>query len=99
VVIVCGHLVIHEGKRELFLSGSREAIIAARKIKECLDFSVSADFIEENRVNIFESWKTKKALNEFRGSGPGEDLTMHINDANIKGKRTIWTVLDAAIVA
>lgn len=84
MVIVCGHLYIHEGKRQLFLSGSREAVIAARKIKECLDFAVSADLADENRVNIFETWKTKKALKEFRGSGPGEDLTMHIKDAHIK---------------
>ncbi len=84
VVIVYGFLEIQKGKRKAFLSGSREAILAARQNKSCLDFSVSADLIEENRVNIFESWKTKKALNEFRGSGPGEDLSAHILNASIE---------------
>jgi quinol monooxygenase YgiN len=84
MIFVYGKLEIYRGKRELFLSGSRAAILAARENEDCFDFSVSADLIEENRVNVFEVWRTRKALHEFRGSGPSEDLSALIESAHIE---------------
>ena len=74
MIIVSGKLKIQEGKRDEFLDRSKSSIIAARKAIGCIDFSVSPDPIEANRVNIFEEWNSKPELDDFRGSGPSDDL-------------------------
>jgi quinol monooxygenase YgiN len=68
--IVAGRLILKPGLRNEFIEASREAIINARKLEACEDFCVSPDPIDENRVNVFEKWKSQKALEEFRNSGP-----------------------------
>ena len=75
MIIVAGKLFVDPSNRSQFIKGSIVAIQAARDTEGCLDFSVSADELDKGRVNIFELWKTKKALEAFRGSGPGEDLS------------------------
>ena len=72
-IIVAGKLRIKSGKRDEFIQKSIEAISLARKLDACEDFSVSVDPIDENRVNIFEKWKSHKSLEDFRNSGPNND--------------------------
>ena len=74
VIIVAGTLTIKAGWREQFIEKSRESILQARKNEACVDFSVSPDPIDFNRVNIFEKWKSRSALDEFRRSGPESDV-------------------------
>jgi quinol monooxygenase YgiN len=40
------------------------------KAPGCLDVSVSADPFEEGRVNIFEDWESKEALEAWRARAP-----------------------------
>jgi quinol monooxygenase YgiN len=40
----------------------------------CEDFSVSADPVDSTRVNIFEKWQSRAALDAFRNAGPESDL-------------------------
>lgn len=68
-IIVAGKLRLKSGKRDEFIEKSIEAISLARSLDDCEDFSVSADPIDENRVNIFEKWKSRKSLEDFRNSG------------------------------
>jgi quinol monooxygenase YgiN len=72
-IIVAGKLKLKSGKRKEFIEKSIEAISHARKLDGCEDFSVSIDPIDENRVNIFEKWQSRKSLEEFRNSGPDND--------------------------
>lgn len=74
MIIVSGKLEIEEGKRDEFINRSKSSIAAARKAKGCVDFCVSPDPLEPNRVNIFEEWESKSALDEFRAGGPADDL-------------------------
>ena len=73
-VFVAGKLALKPGHREAFIAASRDAIIKARATHECLDFSVSPDPVDENRVNIFEKWTSRAALDTFRDSGPDTGL-------------------------
>jgi len=73
-IIVAGKLTIKSGARDEFIKQSREAILRARKKEACEDFSVSPDPIDLKRVNIFEKWQSRSALNAFRGSGPESDF-------------------------
>jgi hypothetical protein len=83
VIIVAGHLVIKVGKRDEFLEKSKEAVVAARENSHCLDFNVSADLVSKNRVCIYERWEDRDAMENFRGKGPGEDLSSIIDGAEI----------------
>ena len=69
-VIVAGKLLVKPGSRDEFLNSSGPAILAARNHPECRDFAVSPDPIDEDRVNIFEFWQSRSALDSFRNSGP-----------------------------
>lgn len=83
MIIVAGKLFIEKGKRQDFLASSREAMIQARATPGCRDFVVSADPLDEARVNIFEEWETEAALIQFRGNGPDDALTSLIVDASV----------------
>lgn len=73
-IIVAGKLIVKSGTRDEFIKKSLEAILLARKNEACLDFLVSPDPIDMNRVNIFEKWKSHFELNAFRESDPEDDM-------------------------
>ena len=70
MIIVSGHLVVDPDERDRVVELSREPVVAARATTGCLDFAVSADPVEPDRVNISERWADREALDRFRGSGP-----------------------------
>ena len=45
----------------------------ARRTAGCLDFTITADLIDPGRVNIFERWESRTAVETFRSSGPSDD--------------------------
>ncbi|MDO9338560.1 MAG: antibiotic biosynthesis monooxygenase family protein [Caulobacter sp.] len=69
MIIVAGEIHLKPGQRDAFLQAARAAIEMARAAEGCLDFAVSADTVEADRVNIFERWASVEALEAFRGSG------------------------------
>lgn len=84
MIIVSGRLYIAPGRREAFLTGSREAVEAARRAPGCRDFVVAADPLEADRVNVYEEWESETKLEAFRGEGPGEDLSALIIRASVR---------------
>lgn len=73
-IIVAGKLTIKPGRRDEFIARSIDAVVQARAHDSCEDFSVSADPVDSTRVNIFEKWQSRAALNAFRNAGPESDL-------------------------
>jgi quinol monooxygenase YgiN len=73
-IIVAGKLTIQPGRRDEFVARSIDAVVQARAHNACEDFSVSADPVDAMRVNIFEKWQSRAALDAFRGAGPESDL-------------------------
>lgn len=73
-ILVAGHLIIQTGLRDAFVERSQSAIRLARSHEDCLDFAVSPDVLDGNRVNIFEKWRSRAALEAFRNAGPEDDL-------------------------
>jgi len=73
MIIVAGSLQVDPSDRAAFVEGSAEAVRLARATPGCLDFAVSADTVQNDRVNIFERWETEDALAVFRGGGPAGD--------------------------
>ena len=73
-VIVAGKLTIKPGSRDEFVRRSQAAVLLARQNEACADFAVSADPSDPDRVNIFEKWASRQALEAFRSAGPEDDL-------------------------
>jgi quinol monooxygenase YgiN len=73
-IIVAGRLTIKPGWRDEFVARSIDAVVQARAHDACEDFSVSADPVDSTRVNIFEKWQSRAALDAFRNAGPESDL-------------------------
>ncbi len=84
MIIVSGRITTKAGKRQAFLKGSHDAVVAARKAEGCRDFSVSADLVEPDRVNVYEEWQSEKAMMTFRGDGPDDDLSALIKSAEVR---------------
>src|SRR5680860_688160 len=73
MLIVAGYLRVVEAERDGFVNGSRVVVEQARRADGCLDFALSADLVEPDRVLVFERWDDRAAVEAFRGSGPGDE--------------------------
>lgn len=83
-IIVAGQIEVQPGQRQRFLESSEMAMRLARKTTGCEDFVVAADPLDEHRVNVFEMWRSRKALHDFRDAGPDDGLTSLIVRARVR---------------
>lgn len=84
MIIVAGRIYVRPGSRPEFLSRSADAMKQARETPGCVDFVVAADPLDPDRVNIFEKWMDKEALDAFRDGGPDDDLSALIVRAEVE---------------
>lgn len=84
MIVVAGKLKINDGMRDEFVSRSKHSVSAARRNENCNDFSVSADPLDEDRVNIYEEWLSRESLESFRGSGPSDNLFDLVEKFDVK---------------
>jgi quinol monooxygenase YgiN len=82
-VIVAGHLRVSADARDAYLAGCVAVVAAARAAPGCLDFAISADLIDPDRINVYERWESRQAVEAFRGSGPGDDQAAAIESASV----------------
>ncbi|MGB6208634.1 putative quinol monooxygenase [Mycobacterium sp.] len=83
MVIVAGYLVVEPQQRDEYLFGCAAVVQQARRTAGCLDFTISADLIEPNRINIFERWESPSAVEAFRGEGVSDEQQSAIIDASV----------------
>jgi quinol monooxygenase YgiN len=83
MLIVSGSIYVDAAERDAYLAGCREVITAARAAEGCLDFHLSADPLEADRINVYEQWESVAAVEAFRGSGPSDDQGSKIKDAAV----------------
>lgn len=72
-IIVAGHLTVDADQRDGYLRSCEVVVQAARDTDGCLDFAIGADLVETTRINIYERWRDRPALEAFRGQGPDDD--------------------------
>lgn len=73
MVIVAGHIIVEPDQRESYLASCVTVVEQARRAAGCLDFAITADLIDPGRVNIFERWESRVAVEAFRSSGPSDE--------------------------
>lgn len=83
MVIVSGAIYVDEAERDAYLEQCRDVILAARKSEGCLDFHLTADPIERDRINVYEQWASVQAVESFRGAGPSSEQVAAIRDARV----------------
>lgn len=83
MIIVAGHIVVDPEARAGYLAGCVEVVRQAREAPGCLDFAVSADIDDPGRINVYERWESQTAVEDFRGSGPGDDQSAAMVSASV----------------
>ena len=72
-VVVAGHLLVDPDARDDYVAGCLDVVRQARETPGCLDFAISADVLDPGRVNVYERWASRAAVEAFRGSGPTDE--------------------------
>ncbi|GII75386.1 antibiotic biosynthesis monooxygenase [Sphaerisporangium rufum] len=83
MLIVSGWIKVAPGTRDGYLKTCVEVVEKARAFPGCVDFAVSADLLDPDRVNVYEQWQSEVDLDAFRGSGPDDDQTDMITSAEV----------------
>jgi quinol monooxygenase YgiN len=83
MVIVAGHITVEPQERESYLAGCISVVEQARAAAGCLDFAITADLVDPGRVNIFERWESRAAVDAFRGSGPSDEQGAAMHSASV----------------
>ena len=83
MIIVAGHLRVDPADRASYLDTCQEVVTLARGTKGCLDFALSADIVDADRINILERWETLEDVQAFRGEG-SDDLGARILGADVR---------------
>ena len=83
MIIVSGHVVVDPAERAAYLAACRDIIRQARAADGCVHFSLSPDSVDPDRINVFEQWTSREAVEAFRGSGPSNGQQSAIRDAEV----------------
>ena len=94
MVIVAGHLIVAGAVRDDYLAGCVGVVEQARGAPGCHDFTISADLLDPARINVFERWESRDAVEAFRGSGPGGDqgdviVSASVSEYDVSGERRL----------
>ncbi|MER7542175.1 antibiotic biosynthesis monooxygenase family protein [Spirillospora sp. NPDC127506] len=83
MIIISGALYVDAGARDAYLGGCREVVEQARAAPGCLDFALSADLVEPDRINVYERWESGEDVERFRGAGPEPEQAAQIRRAEV----------------
>jgi quinol monooxygenase YgiN len=83
VVIVAGFLIVDPSERDSYLDGCRSVVEHARIARGCLDYAITADLADPSRIDIFERWESRAAVEDFRGNGPSDGQRGSIVSASV----------------
>jgi quinol monooxygenase YgiN len=94
MMIVAGYLVVEPRQRDGYLAGCKGVVQQARRTPGCLDFAISADLLDPSRVDIFERWESRAAVDAFRGSGPSDEqqgaiVSASVSEYDVGGERRL----------
>ena len=94
MLIIAGELRVDPADRDAYVTDCVAVVEAARRAPGCLDFAITADSAEPDRVHVYERWESDRELLAFRGSGPDAGTAARIRSADVRRYR-ISAVEDA----
>lgn len=87
MIIIAGWLQVDRMDRDQYVADCITVVRQARMSPGCLDFAITADPIEPDRIDVYERWESDAQLERFRGAGPGAEQTAQILDAQVRKYR------------
>jgi quinol monooxygenase YgiN len=87
MLIIAGHLIVDPTDRDGYVADCVKVVEAARGSAGCLDFVLTADTTDQARINVYERWDSDEELMAFRGSGPDDETSARILDADVRKYR------------
>jgi quinol monooxygenase YgiN len=86
MIIVAGHTRTDAGKRDAAVAAFTGMVERARCQDGCLDFSIGADPLDPERINVFECWRDQAALASWRKVARGPRI--RLREACVKRYRS-----------
>jgi quinol monooxygenase YgiN len=71
MIIIAGYTRTDAEKRDGQVEAFKAMVERARSYDGCLDFAISADALDPERVNLFECWRDQATLNAWRKVAKG----------------------------
>jgi quinol monooxygenase YgiN len=65
------------------LAGCADVVKQALGTSGCHDFAITADLVDGGRIDVFERWESRAAVQAFRGSGPSDDQAAAMLSASV----------------
>lgn len=87
MIIIAGWLQVDRVDRDRYVADCITVVRQARTSPGCLEFAITADLLEPDRVHVYERWESDAHLERFRGSGPSTEQTAQIRDAQVRKYR------------
>ena len=94
MIIVAGWLRVDQVDRDHYVAECVAVVQQARAARGCLDFALTADSVDPDRINVYEQWESDADLELFRGAGPDPGQTAQLRDAQV-GRYRISATEDA----
>ncbi|MCF6370814.1 putative quinol monooxygenase [Rhizobium halophilum] len=68
MIIIAGYSTANSlNERDAIVAAFSGFVEKARKAEGCLDFVISADSVDEARINVFECWRDQQSLDAWQG--------------------------------
>lgn len=83
MIIVAGHIAVDPDRRDAYLASCVPVVARAREAPGCLDFAITADLLDPARIDVFERWDSRAAVDAFRGDGPDDSQRAAIVSASV----------------
>jgi quinol monooxygenase YgiN len=87
MLIISGELRVDPADRDGYVADCAVVVEAARRSPGCLDFAITADSVEPDRIDVYERWESDEELLAFRGSGPDAGTAARIRAASVRKYR------------
>jgi quinol monooxygenase YgiN len=86
VIIIAGYSLTEADQRDAAVEAFAEMVERARQHDGCLDFSISADSVDPERINLFELWRDQPSLAAWRKVAKGPKVKLR--ESSVKLYRT-----------
>ncbi len=84
MLIITGKLYVAPEDRDKFVDGHIEIMKRAREHDGCIDLAISADMIEDGRVNMIEVFESEEALASWREISPAPSYQAEILGGDVQ---------------
>jgi quinol monooxygenase YgiN len=83
MILIAGYTLTEADRRDAAVAAFADMLQRARHRDGCLDFSISADPVDQERINLFECWIDQRSLNAWRKVAKGPKVKLRESHVNL----------------